>query len=209
MEIIAFVNQKGGTGKSTLACNIAVEAGMNNKKVLLIDADTQGSGMAFRSLREKDDIKAIAITTPTLHKDIKSFKDFDFIIIDAGGRDSAVFRSAIMSCDLIIIPVLPSQFDIWGATDTIEILKEARAYKEIKAYFLLNQVISRTLVSKEAIKALEEFKDDVGILKSVLCLRVDYKNSVAEGKGVNEYKKDSKAGKEIHSLYKEIKGLLV
>ena len=106
--ILTVGNTKGGVGKSTIACNFSVESALAGKKTLLIDADIQGSSIGFRASREKNDIKAMSITTPTLHKDIKDFQ-FDMVLIDVGGRDSAVFRSAIMACDLMIIPVLPSQ----------------------------------------------------------------------------------------------------
>lgn len=204
MKIIALINQKGGVGKSTIACNIAVEASLDNKKVLLIDADVQGSTMAFRALRENNDIEAIAITSSTIHDDIKDLKSFDLIIIDAGGRDSTVFRSAMMACDLMIIPVLPSQFDIWGVADTIEILKDAKTYRDIEAYFLLNQIISKTIISKEAKEALNEFANDVKILNTVLHARVAFKNSIGAGFGVSEYDQKGKAGNEIKALYKEL-----
>ena len=205
MEIIAFLNSKGGVGKSTIACNIAVESVLNKKKTLLIDADSQGSSMAFRALRENNDIKAIAINTATIHKDIKAFSGFDTIIIDAGGRDTAVFRSAMLACDLMAIPVLPSQYDMWAANETLEILKDAKVYNEnLKAYFLLNQLIPNTKVSIEAIEALREITDEVGILKTSLCSRVAYKSSITRGQGVTEFEPKGKASNEIRALYKEL-----
>jgi len=69
--IITIGNSKGGVGKSTIACNLATIAAKQGKKVLLVDADPQASSLGFRSIRKEDDIKATAITTPTLHKDLK------------------------------------------------------------------------------------------------------------------------------------------
>jgi chromosome partitioning protein len=201
--ILTVGNTKGGVGKSTIACNFAVESALAGKKTLLIDADIQGSSIGFRATRQKDDIKAMSITTPTLHKDVKDF-NFDIVIIDVGGRDSAVFRSAIMACDVMLIPVLPSQYDIWATGDTIKILKEARTYRDIPAYFMMNQVIPKTVVAREAIQAVEEFKNDVELMKSLLCSRVAYKNSVSYGQGVTEYEPDGKAAQEIRDFYKEV-----
>ena len=200
--ILAVGSTKGGVGKSTISCNLAVAAAKHGRQVLLVDADVQASAIAFRASREQDDIQAIQITTPTLHKDIARFQH-DLIIIDAGGRDSKTFRSAIMAADILIIPCLPSSVDFWAAGDVIEILGEARTYREIQAYFILNQVIPNTKLSVEIAEAMTEFEKEAKLLESVLCSRIVYKNSFAEGKGVLEMT-DKKAQAEIESLYNEI-----
>ena len=117
MKVISVVNQKGGVGKSTIACNLAVNAVLDGKRTLLIDADPQGSSLSFRAIRGADDLKAVSITQPTIHKDIGDFENFDLVIIDAGGRDNTLFRSAVTAAakGMLLIPVLPSQYDIWAA----------------------------------------------------------------------------------------------
>jgi len=209
LKVIVICSRKGGCGKSTISCNLAVTASKNNKRVLLVDADKQNSTLSFRAVRKEDDIKVISLTVPTIHKDIAGFKGFDLAIVDVAGRDDKVFRSALMVSDLVIIPCLPSQFDIWGANDTIDILKEAKSYgKELKAYFLINMLIPNTVVSRESITALSEYKEDVGLLNTILHSRVDYKNCISEGQGVLEYKPTGKASLEMKALYKEIFSLL-
>ena len=113
-----------------------------------------------------------------------------------------------MACDLLLIPTCPSQYDIWACGDCIEVLKEARAYKDIPAFFLLNQLIPNTIISKEATEALSEFSSDVKLLSSTLTSRVAFKNSISHGKGVSEYEPNGKASIEIKELYKEIKELI-
>jgi chromosome partitioning protein len=210
-KIVTIANQKGGVGKSTIAVNLAVCA-TKDSKVLLIDADVQGSSISFRAIRGSDDIKAVSITQPTIHKDVEGFQNFDLIIIDAGGRDNTLFRSAITAATkgLLLIPVLPSQYDIWATEDTIKMLKEIRVYVDIPAYAVFNQVIQNTKISKEAHEALEGITDgeNVQLLKTVLYNRIDYKKSIGEGLGVIEYQPKGKASIEINSLYNEIKRLL-
>jgi chromosome partitioning protein len=208
MKVITVGNVKGGVGKSTIACNLAVEATKAGKKVLLIDSDTQQSSVDFRATRAEKglpEFQAVSITKNTIHKDVGSFKDFDFIFIDAGGRDTAVFRSAILASDLFLIPVLPSQYDIWATAGTVETLEEAKSFKEVNACFVINQVIPNTTVAKEAFQALEDFK--IPILNTKIHARVAFKQSISEGKGVTEYEaagKNGKASKELTALFQEV-----
>jgi len=212
MKVISVANQKGGVGKSTIACNLAICAVKDGKKTLIIDADPQGSSISFRAIRETDDLKAVSITQPTIHKDVGDFKNFDLVLVDAGGRDNAIFRSAVTAAarGILLIPVLPSQYDIWAAEDTFKILNEARVYVDIDAYAVFNQTIQNTTVSKEAKEALEELtaESDIKLLNTVLFSRVDYKNSIGKGLGVIEYHPKGKAAEEMNNLYSEIKSIL-
>lgn len=201
--IVTVANTKGGVGKSTIATNLAVEAASEGKNVLIIDADTQGSSIAWRSLRQSDDITAMANTTDAIHKDVAQMsKAFDIVIIDAGGRDSKPFRSAVLACSRLLIPIMPSQYDVWGAADTLEVLRLARTVKQIDAWFVLNQVVTNTKIGKEARVSIEELKDEVGLLETVLHARVAFKN-IDSGRGVTEVEPSGKAADEIRSLYAE------
>lgn len=210
MKVIVVANQKGGVGKSTIAVNLAVVYALEGSSVLLIDTDPQQSALNFRALRESDDIKAVAITTATIHKDIRGFSGFDYVIVDVGGRDSSVFRSAILAASngILLIPVLPSIYDVWATEDTLKILKEARVYEDIRAAIILNMVIRANLV-KEAREALEELSRayDVVLLESSLSSRVVYRNSVREGKGVIEMG-NKKAKEEFLSFFRELNELI-
>lgn len=202
--VITVGSTKGGVGKSTIACNLAVQSSLAGVETLLVDADIQGSSLSFRSTRGQDDIQAVAITTPTLHKDLKKFeRQYGLILIDAGGRDTAVFRSALIACDMLLIPVRPSQYDVWAANDTIKLLEEARTYKEIPAYFVINQA-TNTKIARGAIEAMGSFSGNAATLKSTLFLRVAYESSIVLGKGVSEYEPKGKAAEEMKALYREV-----
>lgn len=209
MKVITVGNHKGGVGKSTLACNLAVEATKERKKVLLIDADTQKSSIDFRALRAEADLpqfNAVSVTNPTIHKDISSFNAFDLVVIDAGGRDTGPFRSALLASDLLIIPALPSQLDIWSTENTVSMLEEAKTIKEIKACFVANRVIPNTNIAKEAYEALINI--GIPLLKSKIHNRVAFAYSISEGKGVTEFEPHGKAAKEMKEFYKEVKSWL-
>lgn len=212
MKVITVANQKGGVGKSTIACNLAVNAVQDGKRTLIIDADVQGSSLSFRAIRETDDLHAVAITSPTIHKDIATFDNFDVVIVDAGGRDNTLFRSAVMAASngILLIPVLPSQYDIWATEDTFKILQEARSFADISAYTLINQALPNTTVVRDAQEMLSELAAENGIvtLDTVLYARVDYKKSISQGQGVGEFQPKSKAADEAAALYQEIKSIL-
>lgn len=207
--IITVASTKGGVGKSTIAVNLAVEASRDGKRVLLVDSDVQGSSINFRAAREKDDIQAMSIITSTLHRDLQAFQNFTTIIVDVGGRDTGVFRSALLAADIVIIPVLPSQYDIWAAADNVENVRAAAVVKDFRPRFLFNQVIANTRVSGEALAALTEIIGENGIklLDTQLYQRVAYKTSISRGLGVSEFEPAGKAASEIHALYEEIKGV--
>ena len=212
MKVVTVGNGKGGVGKSTISQNLAVCAMIDGKSVLLIDADSQGSTMNFRAIRETDDIQAVSITQATIHKDINNFSNFDLIIIDAGGRDNTNFRSAIMAAQhgMLLIPVLPSQLDIWATEDTFKILQEARTYVDIDAYTLINRAPTNTNIVKDAREMLGELalENNITILETAIYARVDFMKSISQGQGVIEFTPNSKAAKEAHALYGEVKTIL-
>lgn len=211
MKVISFVNSKGGVGKTTLATNISVMFAKNKKKILLIDADQQGSSVDFRGLRGENDLvpqfPVTQILTPTIHKDIQEF-EFEYIIIDVGGRDNKIFRSAVMASDFVIVPLCPSQYDFWGSQQTFEILQEAKLTKpNLKVFSILNMVIPGTKIAKEIESLIHDFETEYEIefLKTRLNSRISYKYSVSEGLGVMELSTpDEKASNEVKSFYQEL-----
>ena len=208
MKIIVVANSKGGVGKSTIAANLAVEFARAKKRVLLVDADVQGSSMGFRGEREAEDIKAMAITEPTLDKDLKYFTNFDYIVVDAGGRDTGVFRSAILAADLLLIPTLPSQYDIWACSDTIEVLELCRCRKDIEARIVLNRIIPNSRIEAGTMEALQDFQDKAPLAETKIVSRVAFGESVNQGLGVSEYDPGGKAAQEMQSLFAEIMDIL-
>ena len=203
--IITVGSTKGGVGKSTTAINLAVEAAKDKKRVLLVDTDPQKTAISFRNERATNDIKVIALVTSTIHEDLSAYLPaFDIIIIDAGGRDNSVFRSALAACELFLLPVLPSQADIWGMDDTVKAFKEIQPFNKMTGVILLNQVQQNTKVSSGAMEALEEYKSFLPLLPQQLHLRVAYKESLSTGQGVSEFDPRGGAAEEMGELYRAL-----
>jgi len=190
--VVSVVNQKGGSGKSTIACHLAAMNAVEGKKTMLFDLDSQGSSIGFRDQRPEDrpQFAANTLLKPTLYRDITAYENFDEIIVDAGGRDSVLFRSAILPADLIVIPVEPGIFDFWALEDTLQVVDEIRAQtgKEYRAIIVYNKVTAGSNISIAAKNKIEEIaqKHNVMIAKSQLCHRVGYGEAILKGLSVTE-----------------------
>ena len=203
--IISILNQKGGVGKTTLAISLAAALAGRKQRVLLVDADPQGSALDWVAVRGEEDapFAAVGIPKPILHLELpKMGKDFDTVVIDGPPRIYEVARSAVMASDAVLIPVLPSQFDVWAAEETVKLLEQCAVYKErLKAAFVINRKIAHTAIGRDVVKALKQYPQPV--LNTAICQRVAFAES-ARGRTVLEIDPDSTASKEIQSLAKEV-----
>lgn len=204
MKVLCVGSPKGGVGKSTIAVNIAASISKRGGKVLLVDTDDkQASSLVWRSFRPTDDISAVKMVTNTIHKDLQNIGvGYDVVVIDSGGKDDKVFRSAMFASDILLIPVLPSVFDVCAAEDAVELLKEADAHRNIpiKAYFLLNQIKETAKVGKETRDKLAELETYVPLLQHKIHDYTAYKNCLNKGFGVVDMKDAGKAAGEIDYL---------
>lgn len=205
--IISVVNQKGGTGKSTTAVNLATCFSAEGKRTLLIDADTQQTALEWKADRPDGlpKIQVIGLPAPNLHKEIDAFRtDYDVILIDGGGRITATARAACAVANFVIIPTRPSKPDILSTKDFLAtVIEEVRAMREVAGGILINQMQMGTVVGKVA---LEEIRNlGYPVFDTIIHARVVYQEAMAAGMSVIEYDSDSKAAQETRAFFDELR----
>lgn len=203
--ILAVLNQKGGVGKTTLSVHIATALAAQGNKVLLVDADPQGSALAWSANRQGESLfPVIGLPNKTIHKELKTVaKPYDVVVIDGPPRVYDVARSAIMASDIVIIPVQPSPYDVWAAKEIVDLIEEAAAFKEnLKSAFVINRKITNTAIGRDVAEALSKYS--LPSLKAVVSQRVNFAESAGSGQTVLELDPNSLASQEITNLVKEI-----
>jgi chromosome partitioning protein len=204
--IISILNQKGGTGKTTLAVNIAREYTLREKLTLLIDTDSQGSAQRWHERSGGDLIDMTCLTMTTLHKDIlKYIPRYERIVIDGIPQISALTMASIRCANLILIPVQPSPYDIWATEDLIRHVKYRIDMTEgkVKAAFIVSRKITGTNLGNEIYNELKKF--ELPIFKTETHQRVAYATCVEKGLTVvDEEYQNSSACIEIKCIVNEI-----
>lgn len=203
--IISFLNQKGGVGKTTLAIHVADALARRNYKVLLIDADPQGSALDWAAARQGEPLFAVAgLPKASIHKELPALaKGFDIVIIDGPPRVYDVARSAIMASDLVLVPVQPSPYDVWAAKEIIDLMTEATVFKPgLKTAFAINRKIVNTALGRDVVEALADYP--IPVMKTSVCQRVALAESAAQGLTVFEMSSNSSAKRELNGLVDEI-----
>ncbi|MFQ1780898.1 ParA family partition ATPase [Aeromonas veronii] len=203
--IIGILNQKGGVGKTTLSVNLAASLARDGSRVLLIDADPQGSALDFAAAREGDPLFSIVgLPRPTIHKEITQLaRDYDHVVIDGPPRVTDLARSAIMASDVVLIPVQPSPYDIWAADEVVKLIDEARIYKEnLKSAFVVNRKIANTAIGRDVGDALAAYQ--LPCLSASITQRVVFAEAAAQGRSVQEIDATGPASVEINAVAAEL-----
>jgi chromosome partitioning protein len=204
--IIGVLSQKGGVGKTTIAINIAATLARAEYRVLLVDADPQGSATGWSGARERPPLfPVVGMAKPTLHRELPEIaKDYDMVVIDGAPRSNELTRSAILASDLILIPVQPSAFDVWAGSETVDLIREAQIFKpDIRAAFVVNRKIVNTAVGRDVFEALAQFQD-IPVLPTAIHQRVIFAENTGTGLSVIEASPNSEAAREIMTLVRDL-----
>ncbi len=191
-------NLKGGTGKSTLVFNLALWLEYQGRSVRLFDLDPQGTLTDTIEVRSDEGYEPVLSAGTKLPARIKGD-----VFVDVGTSDMEALRSALARADRIIMPVTPSQADVWSTQRFIGIISEATKRKknkpELVAFLNRADTHHMTRENDEAFEALNQL-ENVRILKPRLSHRIDFRRSFSEGLSVFELNPGSKAAAEIDAL---------
>ncbi len=209
--IIACASVKGGAGKSTLTVNLAAEFLRRKRRVLIVDADPQGTSRVWAEIAAEN--KLPCPTVIAMGKDMHRTGQldqvaaaFDVVIIDCPGRDGAVVRAALMMAALVLIPCGASPADAWALQQSLELIDEARC---LRPELLAQVVITRrraTTLGKNARTDLQAC--GVPLLAAELSERVAYQAAMGAGRGVTTMTGQAEAVREIRRLADEVENLL-
>lgn len=202
--IISFINQKGGVGKTTISINVASALANAGNKVLLIDADKQGSSTAWTSLREETPFQVVSMARENMAKDaLKMALDYSYTIIDAPPHAEGISRSVIIASDLVIMPIEPSGLSSWASDLTVQQVQQAREYKQtLKCGFVVSRKIGNTVIGREIRQMVAD--SGIPVFNADIENRVAYAESGTMGQTIFEWGSDKKAQQEIINLTKEI-----
>ncbi len=213
---ICIANEKGGSGKSTLCLNLAVQLLKDNKEVVVLDTDSQKSMEVFAEIRAEKEQPTFSLFnrssgfSDTLKQMVSKYEN---ILIDTKGEYSKETQKAMLLSDIVLVPTTPSQLDTEVLANMLERIEQLQELNEnLRALIIINRM--PTIPTLKEHKALIDFikennpSDKITLLESSLSERIVYKRSVSEGLGVIEYS-DKKAINEWSHFYNELKGYLV
>lgn len=206
MKVIAILNQKGGSGKTTLATNLAHGLQLEGAKVLLVDADPQGSTRDWNQANDASLVPVVGLDRETLPADLKAISGgYEYVVIDGAPQIAKLAIAAVKAADIVLIPVQPSPYDIWAASDLVDVIK---ARQEVtngnpKASFVISRAIKHTKLSGEVAEALESY--GLPVFKAGTSQRVAYPSTASEGKTVFSESENNPAALEVKAIIKELR----
>jgi chromosome partitioning protein len=208
--IVMIGGIKGGTGKSTIATNLAAYMANNGADVLLLDVDPQATAYKWAMRRQENYADA-----PTVHKSQASGRVFDVIrdvsnryehiVIDSGGHASDAMKSGMLAAHKLYVPLRPSQADLETVGEMTNLLADVKAFNErLQAFSLISMASTNPAVieAQEAREALQEVPG-LALSDQLIFDRKIYRDAFFEGVGVIEMT-TNKGTAEIQLLAQEV-----
>ncbi len=197
MRVLSLVTQKGGCGKTTLTTCLAVAAGQDGKRVVVLDADPQGTASEWWESREQDTPYLLEVKGDEIAQAVESAREqqYDLILIDTPARAEPVNAAAAQAADFCLIPCQPTLADMRAQSPTVQTLKRL----DKRGAFVLTRCPPRGQRVKEAERGLQMF--GLPVAPVMIVNRNDYPDAYGSSMGVTEYDLRGKAAQEILDLW--------
>lgn len=209
--IFLLGGEKGGTGKSTICVNLATWLAGQGKDVILIDTDRQRTSSRFIERRnELSDVPKIHCVEKygNVYDAVKDVSSrYEYVLVDAGGRDSEELRTAMVVANKLYVPLKASQPDLETSVHMNELVKLARGLNpKLQAMLVISMGSTHPAVHEdqdatEILSELPEFEMSNVVIRE----RKVYRDAMAEGRGVIEMGNEKASG-EIGALAREVFG---
>lgn len=204
--IITLSQQKGGSGKTTIAAHLAVAAALLRKQsVAILDVDPQGSLGEWLEAREETlgrERTGVIFRTASgwgARREARSLADdFDLVVVDTPPKSDSESRPAIEAASLVVVPVQPSPVDLWASQLTLELADKER----VPALLVMNRVPPRASLTGEMAEALKTL--GASTAEARLGNRVAFASSMKDGRTVIETAPSSKAAAEVEAVMHEV-----
>ncbi|MGC8697895.1 MAG: ParA family partition ATPase [Halothiobacillus sp.] len=197
---VLIVNQKGGTGKTTLSVNLS--SGFNQRgATVLLDADPQGSASHWAKIsRDATDLAPIErVAAGAVQDRLKNLSaTHRYVLVDCPPHlDSDLLRQVLSQVDLVLIPIQPSPLDLWASIGMAALVHEAHiSHPQLRAYLVLNQIDQRNALSRSLHEALASF--ELPVLNNGLTRRAAFRNAALEGCSV--YRLGNRAASAVNDI---------
>jgi chromosome partitioning protein len=213
-KIISVVNQKGGSGKTTVSMQLAGALARRGNKVLVVDADPQGTATRWAASADEKPfptpVVGLSAAGTRVHREVRKFvEDYAYVIIDCPpAADSPVPQSALLIADLALVPIIPSPLDMWAAVGIRQVIQNIGDLNEaLTARLVINQCQPNTSLVKEALAVLPEFGID--LCGTYLHHRQVYRHAAVFGQTVHDFGgKAAPAVTEVEALADEVLAIL-
>lgn len=207
MRVLAVVSTKGGSGKSSLAFALTVEALRRGVRAVLIDADpAQRTASLCAAVRDREPAVPVVVTADPF-RDVPPLADrYALAILDAGGHDSPGLRLSLLAADEVLCPVRPGPGDLWALADLFAVLDQLAELRDPPPVALvLNQVPPGGLAA-EVRELLAAYRDrpDLRLLDVTLGSRVVWPRATGAGLSPAEVDPTSLAARELELLASEV-----
>lgn len=206
MKIISLLNEKGGTGKSTVATNLATILHRQGKRVVLLDCDPQGTARDWRDASPEgaDLPPVLGVDRPQMLSSSLQGINADIAIIDSPAKAEAMSAAIVRLSHVALLVIQPSGADLWASGAAVKLIQTKRDIGgEIDAAFLVNRTSGATKLTKLVKEGEWNTYEGIEKLESTIGNRAVFANAMTEGLSVFDFG-DAKAKQEILAVVKEL-----